>query len=268
MKKIILVVCVLSTVLFAFLIIIRITTKSNTRIAAPSPHQLEIITNMVNAFDEVKTQSLSLENFNQAVHARAGTNLNSLTVAESEKLFACLSRFYACYSSGGFDAYKELRLYPPFAVNKNLSLAAKKNAGSNGVNLNTDEDILHFAWDQYNGTNKIGEVNENSIHLTVVARHDLGEDLRHPAIATNWPEINTAMCWEGAVTYQPTPADILKTNGSLRFFSLEISVRFYPLQDGPISPLVFLCYWDPTRENWMPLTLCSMLQVHTYDTIF
>jgi hypothetical protein len=209
-----------------------------------------------------------LEDFSNVVHARAGTNLDILSETEREKLFACINHFYACYSSGRFDDFKQFRLHPPFTVGESLASAVKKNTAPKGMDLKSDEDILHMAWNQYNGTNKIGGVNEESIRLSAVMRHDMGEPLRHSSFSRKWPELNTASCWEGAVLYQPTPADILKKEGALRFFTLEVFVRFSPQVDGPATPLVLLGYWDSTREDWMPYALCSMFDVGGYDTIF
>src|SRR5208283_4522476 len=104
-----------------------------------------------------------------------------------------------------------------------------------------------------------------SIIVSTAKRQDLGLALRQPS-AGKFPGLG-ASCWEGAVIYQPTPVELLKKDGSLRFFTLEVFVRF-DLVDGPATPLVLLGYWDPTREDWMPYALCTVLHVGKYDTIF
>lgn len=268
MKRFLIFSCILSTVILTCLIAFRIATKRNSPLEQPTQHQVDLATQIADSCAKIKTHPFSLGDFSQAVQERAGTNLNTLSGNEREKLFACINRFYACYSSGNFDDYKQFRLHPPFTVGVGLASAINKIAVSKGINVKSDEDILHMAWDQYNGTNKIGGVNEESIRLSAVTRHDMGEPLRHSSFSTNWPELNTASCWEGAVLYQPTPADILKKEAALRFFTLEVFVRFYPQEVGPATPLVLLGYWDSTREDWMPYALCSMFDTGNYHTIF
>jgi hypothetical protein len=268
MKRFLIVGCAFSTFILVCLITFRIATKKKSSFDQPSQHQVELATQVADSLAKIKTAPLSLEDFSSAVHARAGTNLDVLSENERRKLFACINRFYACYASGSFADFKQFRLYPPFTLNEGLVLAAKKVSASKGIELKSDEDVLRVAWDQYNGTNKIGGINEESINLSAVVRHDMGESLRHSSFSRNWPELDTASCWEGAVLYQPTPADILKKEGALRFFTLEVFVRFNPQVDGPASPLVLLGYWDSTREDWMPYVLCSMLHAGSYDTIF
>jgi len=41
------------------------------------------------------------------------------------------------------------------------------------VDLKSDEDILRFGWDYKNGTNTIGQVDEESIALAIVKKSDL-----------------------------------------------------------------------------------------------
>lgn len=245
-----------------------IATKRKSFQSEPSPRQMEVAQRMVNSFAQVKTRPLSLEDFSKAVRDRAGTNLDTLSENEREKLFSCIHRYYASYSSGKFDDFKSFRLHPPFILRKDVASYFQKIAAAKGMDLKSDEDILHFGWDYKNGTNTIGQVDEESIALSIIKRSDLGPELRLPSIASKWPEQAVATCWEGVILYQPTASDLLKKEGALRFFTLNLFVRFSPMTDGPASPLVLVGYWDPDREDWMPYVLCSMLHVGSYDTMF
>lgn len=257
------IVCALSTLLLGSLIVFRIATKKTQ-----SQHQVEVLGKIVDSFTLVKTHPLNLEGFSRAVHAHAGTNLNTLSENEREKLFACINRFYDCYSSGKYDDYKTFRLNTPFTIREEISSFFKKIAASKGIDLKSDGDILRFGWNYENGTNKIGEVSEDSMVLSVMTRNDAGIQLHLPSVATNWPEFAVASCWDAGIVYKPTPDDILKNEGSLLFFKLQFFARFYPNVDSPATPLVFVGYWDPTQNNWMPSALCHMLQVGGYNTMF
>lgn len=263
MKRFFLVLCAGSTLVLVGLVIFRGPT---TKGPAPSQQQSAQATQIVESFSKVKTQPLNLEQFNEVVEQRGASNLNSLSVDERRKLLACISGFYACYSSGDFEEYKNFRIRPPFSVGERLASAAKKAASQKGVELKSDEDILRFAWNQWSGTNRIGGVSQESITLSSVQRPDLGLSLRQPS-AVKFPG-SGASCWEGALTYHPSPDELLKKNGALRYFTLEVSVRFNTYEHGPATPLLLMGYWDPTREDWMPLCLCTVFHVRNYDTIF
>jgi hypothetical protein len=223
---------------------------------------------MLESFAQVKTRPLTLEDFSRAVHLRAGAITNSITAIEREKLFACIDRFYGCYSSGDFEAFKQFRLRPPFTVSGGVASAVARLASQKGLALKSDEEIIHFAWDKFNGTNRIGEVGQQTLALSIATRQDVGRNLRQPsASSVRQPGLGAA-CWEGAVVYQPAPDELLKKEGSLRFFRLEVTVRFSPKTSGPGTPLVLMGYWDPTREDWMPYCLCTSFHIGGYDTIF
>jgi hypothetical protein len=263
MKRLFLVLCVGSTLVLVGLIIFRVRTKKGP---APSQQQIAQATQIVDSFSKVKTQPLNLEQFNKVVEQRGSSNLNSLSAEERRKLLACISQFYACYSSGAFEEFKKFRMRPPFMVGERLAAAAKTAASQKGVELKSDEDILRFAWNQWSGTNRIGGVSEESITLSSVRKSDLGISLREPSVG-KFPG-SGASCWEGALIYQPSPDELLKKEGSLRYFILEVSVRFNTYEYGPATPLLLMGYWDPTREDWMPLCLCTVFHVRNYDTIF
>jgi len=147
-----------------------------------------------------------------------------------------------------------------------LAAAAKQAAFEKGVTLTSEEDILRFAWNMWNGTNRIAGVGKESIKVSFVVRPDLGLSLRQPSAGT-FPGLGVS-CWEGAVIYEPSPEELLQRNGVLRYFRLEMNVRFNTNEHGPATPLVLIGYWDPTLEDWMPLCLCTFFQVHNYDLIF
>jgi hypothetical protein len=264
MKRPFLVLCVGSAVVLLGLIIFRVLTKK-----APAPSQqqaAQAIQVVVDSFSKVKTQPLSLRQFSEVVEQRGASNLNSLSAVERRKLLACITQFYACYSSGDFEEFKKFRMRPPFKVGERLAAAAKETASQKGVELRSDEDVLRFAWNQWSGTNRIGGVSQESITLSSAQRSDLGIPLRQPS-GGKFPG-SGASCWEGALTYQPSPDELLKKDGALRYFTLEVSVRFNTYEYGPATPLLLMGYWDSTREDWMPLCLCTVFQVHNYDTIF
>lgn len=263
MKRFILVLCVGSTLVLVGLIILRVLT---TKGPAPSQQQVAQAKQVVDSFSKVKTQPLNLEQFNEVVERRGASNLSSLSADERRKLLACISQFYACYSSGDFEEFKKFRMRPPFKVGERLAAAAKKTASQKGVELKSNEDVLRFAWNQWSGTNRIGGVSEGGITLSSVQRSDLGLSLRQPSTG-KFPG-SGASCWEGALTYQPPPDELLKKEGALRYFTLEVSVRFNTYEYGPATPLLLMGYWDPTREDWMPLCLCTVFHVRNYDTIF
>jgi hypothetical protein len=265
MKRPLVLACICSTVIFVGLIIFRVATKKIPAAPQPTEQQLTAASQAVGALEKVKTRPSDLEDFNSAIHRRSGTNLDNLSESEREKLYTCINRYYACYSSGNFEAFKQFRLLPPYTVSKAVTAAVKSIADQKGLSMKSDEDILHFAWDYYNGTNNIGQIDEESIVISVYTRHDLGTALRQPS-AGKFPG-SGALCWEGSVVYDPTPADLLKKDGSLRFFTLEAFVRF-DMANGPATPLVLLGYWDSTRGDWMPYALCTPFHVGKYDTIF
>jgi hypothetical protein len=266
MKRFLVIVCVASTSIVFCLIVFRVATKKEPSPEPPTQQQVQQATQIADTFAKVKTRPFNLGDFSQAVSMRSGTNLNNLSENERKKLLACIDRFYACYSSGNFEAFKQFRLHPPYTVSEAVSVAIKKIAAQKGLSLKSDEDIVHIAWDNYNGANKIGEVDEESIVVSIDKRQDMGLALRQPS-AGKFPGLG-ASCWEGAVVYQPSPVELLKKEGSLRFFTLEVFVRFSPHADGPATPLLLMGYWDPTQEDWMPYALCTVLNVGNYDTIF
>jgi len=263
MKRLFLAFAVGSTLVLVSLVIIRVLTKVEP---APSQRQVAQATQIVDSFSSVKMQPLDLEQFNGVVEQRGATNLNSLSVEERRKLLACISQFYACYSSGDFEKFKTFRMRAPFKVGERLATAAKKTASQKGFELRSDEDVLRFAWNHWSGTNRIGGISKESITLTTTERSDLGHSLRQPS-AGKVPGLGTS-CWEGALTYQPSPDELLKKERALRYFTLEASVRFNTFEFGPATPLLLMGYWDPTREDWMPLCLCTLFHVGNYDTIF
>jgi hypothetical protein len=263
MKRSIVFLYVASTLVLVSLIILRgLTTKRH----GGSRQQIAQATQIVDSFSKVKTQPLNVAQFSEVVELRGAAELTGLSPEERRKLLACISQFYACYSSGDFEEFKKFRMRPPFRVGERLAAAAGKTASLKGVKLKSDEEILRFAWNEWSGTNKIGGVSGESITLSVVERTDLGHSLRQPSIG-KFPGLG-ASCWEGAVTYQPSPEELLKKEGALRYFTLEVSVRFNTYEYGPATPLLLMGYWDPTREDWMPLCLCKMFHVRNYDTIF
>jgi len=265
MKRLLVIACVASTFILFCLIIFRVATKKEPASEPPTQQQVQLATQIADTFAKVKTHPFNLGSFSQAVRARAGTNLNSLSESEREKLFVCIDRFYNCYSTGNFEAFKQFRLNWPYTVSEAVASAVKKIASQKSLSLKSDEDVIHIAWDNYNGANKIGAVDEESIVVSIAKRQDMGLALRRPS-AGKFPGLG-ASCWEGAVVYQPSPAELLKKEGSLRFFTLQVFVRFSPHADGPATPLLLMGYWDPTQEDWMPYALCTVLNVGNYDTI-
>ena len=268
MKRLPLIALVGTAVFFVCLIFYRAKTGKGVAFEKPTKDQVTQATQITEICSKIETPVIKLEDFLKVVRMRAGTNLGVLSKTQIEKLFACVNRFYACYSSDDFEGYKKFRLQPPFTVGKALEASIIKIANSRGLKLKTPGDVMRLAWSEYNNTNKIGGVNEKSIRVAASVRRDLGEPLRHSAFSKSWPELNTASCWEGAAVYEPDPANILKKEGELRFFTLEFFARFYPQLVGPASPLVLVCYWDSNQEDWMPYALCSMFDAGSYDTIF
>lgn len=245
----------------------RAVTKRGSPVGHLALRQSNEIQRLVDSFSKVKTQPMTAEEFDQTVRLHAGTSVAGLKASERERLFTCLDRFYRCYSSGGFQAYKEFRLRPPFTLGERVASAMRKIATKQGLIVESGEDLLRLDWDKCNGTNRIGEVSAQSIVLSVAERKDLGWDLRQPS-GTALPGLGGASCWEGAVVYQPSPEDLLKQDGTLRLFRLEVTVRYSPFTTGPATPLVLLGYWDKTREDWMPLVMCTRFHVGGYSTVF
>ena len=273
MKRFFLVVCIIVTLtLVSLFIFYKFHTAAINNHKANHINFSQRVQNesaqAVNFLSQVQTRSVSLEEFNQIVLEQAGTNLDNLSESERAKLLACISRFYSCYSSGNFANYKQFRLHPPFTVSEDIISVVNKKITSKDMELKSDEDILRAAWNFYNGTNKIGQVSEDSIRLSVVTKPDLGIDLRLASDANMAPAVATATCLQGTVLYQPTLADLLKKDGTVRYFTLEVKARFNSVADGPAIPLVLQGYWDPTREDWMPNCLCFWIQVGNYRTFF
>lgn len=260
-------VLILSTLILASLVVFRRVTRS--RSAQPSKelaqHHIDLATQIAAELSKIKTRPLSLEEYGRIIRTREIAGSPVLTERERLKLFACIDRFYACYSSGAYDDFKRFRLQPPFIISDGLSSVIKGMASKEGVALKSGDDILRYAWEHYNKENKITQVGDDSVVLSVVDRRDTGTDLRRFSIA-KFPETG-ASCWEGSVVYKPNPAELLQAKGALRFFVLQQFVRLNGLVDGPATPMMLIGYWDPTREDWMPLALCTMLQVGNYDTI-
>jgi hypothetical protein len=206
----------------------------------PTPQQTQHMQQMLEAMAQVETRPVSQGQFAQAIQGRAGTNVDNLAESEREKLFACLSRFFACYSTGDYAAYTEFRLHAPFTISQRVVEVVNQAALDKAVELKSDEDILRFGWAQWNGTNRIGQISTEHILLSVVERQDLGQGLREPSVGQL--EHGGVSSWSGAVVYQPTPSELLKKNGRLRFFRLELLVRCNTLSNGPAAPLVLIGY--------------------------
>jgi len=62
-----------------------------------------------------------------------------------------------------------------------VASAVKKIASQKSLSLKSDEDVIHIAWDNYNGANKIGAVDEESIVVSIAKRQDMGLALRRPS---------------------------------------------------------------------------------------
>ncbi len=80
------------------------TAASEPSSSQPSPQQAELIQQTLDSMAEVETRPMSPEEFAQAIEGRAGTSVDNLSESERKKLFACLNRFYACYSTGDYEA--------------------------------------------------------------------------------------------------------------------------------------------------------------------
>ena len=52
------------------------------------------------------------------------------------------------------------------------------------------------------------------------------------------------------------------------FSRLRFSCGSPPQKVGPATPLVLICYWDPTRKEWMPQALCRMFNAGDYRALF
>ena len=268
MKRFLTFACVGSTVLFISIICFRIATRKQISQGGVSLNQIKIMQQMVMSFAEVKTQPLSLQDFNDAVRISAETNLGLLTEDQRQKLFVCITRYYQCYSSGKFEDYKGFRLGRPYALRKEVDAYFKSIATSKGIELKSDEDVLHFGWDYKNGSNTIGQVDGKNITLSIKERSNIDADLRLPSIVSQWPEQAVASCWESVILYKPSAVELLNRDGKLQFFTLNLFVRFTPMIVGPATPLVLVGYWDSTQNDWMPYALCTMLSVGSYETMF
>jgi hypothetical protein len=256
-----------ASILLSF-IVLRTAIGKKGHIAQPTERQLQGLQQITSSFAQIKTAPVSTKDFDHSARLRAAATLADISDDEREKLVDCVTRFYKCYTSGSFESFKEFRLRPPYTMSGGLAVAVKQIASKKKrASPQSDEDIMQLAWEQYNGTNQIAEICQESISLSVATRKDLGRDLRAPS---GVPKVRGlgASCWEGAVVYQPSPNELLEKGGALRFFTLELTVRFNSNTTGPATPLVLLGYWDPTRKEWMPYALCTPYHVGSYDTIF
>lgn len=217
---------------------------------------------------QTKTSSVNADQFIGIIRKKFGPELRSLTENQQAKLFDCVDHFYLCYSTGNFVDYKRFRLLQPYTVSKGIISFVKNQPALNSASLNSDEDILHIAWDYFNGTNKVSQIDQENIHLSVVTKSDLGIELRTASDAKNWSGIHTATCLEGTVLYQPTLTELLQEKKQIQYLTLEINARFDGNTNGPALPLVLQAYWDPTRENWMPNCLCFWIHISQYRTFF
>ncbi len=263
MKRLLFIICASISLALVLLIIFHKATNNNS-----SQILVKQLAQAGKSLDQVKTHPVTLEGFNQAILERVGANLDFLSKNERAKLLACISRFYSCYSSGDFDDYKQFRLHPPFTVSKDIVSFVRGKSISKGIDLKSDENILRATWNFYNSTNKISQINEENIRLSVVTRSDMGIELRQASDANKWPAIATATCLENTVLYQPTLADRLKNERSVRYFTLEVKASFNSVADGPAIQLVLVGYWDPTREDWLPHCLCFWISTSQYETFF
>ena len=211
------------TIVLLGLIIFRTITRNGSG----TSQQVGQAVAIADSFSKINTVSLSLEQFDSVIKRCAETNLSDLGEIERKKLLDCANRFYACYSSGDFEEFKKFRLHRPFLVGESLAAAAKKSASDKKSELKLDEDVLRFAWEHWGGSNKIGGVAAESVSLAVVKRPDLGLDLRQPS-AGKFPGLG-ASCLEGAVKYEPSPDELLKKEGSLRFLRWNYLLDLLPL---------------------------------------
>jgi hypothetical protein len=260
MKRAVIVVALAITVILVSLIAYRRMTP-----APPGEAQRARANKMVAEYSLVQTEALSLEAFRTAVQQAAGTNVTSLSEGQRQKLYERIDKFYACYSSAEFQAYKRFRLDAPYSVPSNYAAIIRPLATREHVSLDGDEALLRYAWQHFNSTNRLTGVDRSSIRLSVVNSADLQSSIYRPSVA-GFPE-SAVICWEGAVKYSDSPQDLIKKNGSVLLFALDLFVRFNNLTRATATPLRLLAYWDPQNEDWRPLALCSPVQVGGYETV-
>jgi hypothetical protein len=258
------IVSLCATLSLVGLVVYRAAFKTQT--PSPTEQQIQQAEQMADHFAKIKTRPVSKEEFHNAIARKIQTELTHLPEKQREKLATCLERFYDCYSSGEFEAFRRFRLHQPFAIKMEIAQYFKQNASSQGIELKSDEELLRFGWGLTNGTNRIGQVNLESVAVSLVKKQDLTKmaDLRRPS-AGDFPGI-AVTCWEGVVSYEPAPGELLTRDGEVSFIKLEVFVRF-DLTEGPATPLTFLAYWDSQRGDWMPYALCSVLRVNNYRTM-
>ncbi len=258
-------ICLCCTILLIMLVAYRRMSVKSLE-ARKRAETTQMVTQMAATYSSAKTAMLTSDAYVQAVRAAAGTNLLRLNDGQREKLYQKIEQFYTCYSSGDFEAYRRFRLDQPCAVPKSYAAAIKNLAGYDAESLRNDEDILRYGWHRFNGTNRLAQVGTSSMNLFVCERPDSGNSLRRPSIA-GFPE-SAVTCWQGAVSYTPSPEDLLKRDHTLLFFCLDQFARMNNMIDGPATPLRLLGYWDPDHDDWRPLCLCSPIRVGDYDTMF
>lgn len=264
MKRLLLVTA-LSTIALVLLVLYRGKSfkSDETRVREAATN---LLAKMAAEYAAVKTVDLTPDMYLEAVRTLGATNLNRLNDGQREKLYRKIKQFYECYSSGDFEKYRAFRLEEPYAVPGAYAAAITKLAADSGATLGSDADILRYAWRKFNGTNRLARVDTSSIKLFLCDSADLGMSLRRPSIV-GFPG-SAVTCWEGAVSYNPSPQDLLNRQHSLLFFCLDQFARMNNLTDGPATPLRLVGYWDPDHADWRPLYLCSPFQVAGFDTIF
>jgi hypothetical protein len=264
-KRLAFIAGIVATLLLVALVVFRVVTRRESN-NVPSSATNEQIERRIEEFVDVRTERVGLEEFERAVRDRSASGTESLTELERDKLLGCINRFYLCYSSGDFDAYAKFRLLAPFSVSP-LMKSAVEQMGDDVQGL-SEEEIFRVAWDKFNGTNRITSCDLESISLSVEERQDIGQSLRRSSTAFRDGVFPGAMCRGGSMAYEPTAESLLATEGKLRLFRFELNVRMNDLMAGPATPIVVMGYWDPTREDWMPLIYCSAFSVADYQTFF
>lgn len=266
MRKVLTVVCGLLSAGLVILIVWRISTGATGRREREEKLRATGM-EMVDAYARVDTRPLSASDYGRVVREQSSAISKELSTLQLERLLVKADEFYTCYSSGRFEEYKRFRINGEYSVGAAFAGAVRRNASEKGIVLKSEEDLLRWAWEHYNGTNKISQVDSSSIRLSIARRNDSGRDLLRPSIGRS--NQLAAICWEGAVVYTPDLGELLKRDGKVTYATLESFVRFDQIvNNGPATPLRLICYWDPERQDWMPLAMCTTVQVAGYETIF
>ncbi len=227
---------------------------------------LQEVTLASRVWEEAKTDQVVDQLIERTVSERIAPQMAELAHPKQEKLLAKIRAFYVCYSSTNFENFKHLRLEQPFRIGTNLTSFLTDVAKRQQVQLPTaDEQIAKLGWELMNGTNRITNLDADSVVLSFFETRKFNNSYLKISIA-QLPNA-AVLCWKDYIVNLPTPDDLSRNGRPVTYFSLEQFVRFNGKLQRAANAMKLIGYWDEERSDWTLWRLCLLLS-EDYSTLF